>query len=896
MENQQSHIIFVLRVGRGSFAEGFPVTLQVFEDGSIVKESQVPDIPVNAALPSHYQRWRSSYNQLGNTRKIAPVAKQQTHGRLLEDCRDATSAFAQECELWFTGFESLRKSIWAEAKARSAKRVPVFLDVRTGSYDQDTQLRKVPWHLWKLFDTDLPDSEMILNAGFSKGVHQLTQGVNILAIFGSAEGGLQLDKDLTALEQLQGAKITALQQPSRESLHEHLWQGSWDIIAFAGHSASAAGYRQGHIQYRDDASLPLSALKEDLKYAVAQGLKLAIFNSCDGLGIADYLSDLQVPTMIVMREPVPDTVARKFLGYFLESFSNGALLHTAVRTARKRIHWLESNNEGIPCPAATWLPIVCQNPNQPPLQWPEDKSPGVEPDGKKQVANQFLPNPTSRKQLARAKQQHSEKTMTSNTKFAPFVWFARGGVALFLLFGLFSLIGLFEPEDDIVDRPPPPVFFAERISQGDKSLIVDEAARLPESLCQAHNHRSFNDLKALGMTQMASQQYRKAAGSFQSAFTLCPGPETLIYQQNAEIKASGLAPYTIAVSLPISGANPNNALEMLRGVAQAQKETNDSSEQVGGRPLEIILLDDEDDSAVAKEIANNLIENHPEVLGVVGHWTSDVSLAAAAVYEQKQELAFVTPISTTNALSNFSPWVFRSTINGLSGSRALADHMTDGWGLQKAAMFCVDKVTYSTEICSGFKRRLEANGGEVVAEFNLGDANLNIDQVLGKARKNGAEVILLASNNSSVDQSINIIKANRGRLKVLGDLANLYTVKTLQQKAAQDMVMGIAWHPDGDADPEFLANANSLWGGRVNYVTALTYGTVHAVAQAIANVPTRNGVQAQLRDPNFRAISADSIPMTFESTGDRPAPVQLVEVQRQQPSLSGTGADFIPIK
>jgi hypothetical protein len=55
-----------------------------------------------------------------------------------------------------------------------------------------------------------------------------------------------------------------------------------------------------------------------LKRAITQGLKLAIFNSCDGLGLADYLTDLQIPQTIFMREPVPDRVAHEFLKNFLE--------------------------------------------------------------------------------------------------------------------------------------------------------------------------------------------------------------------------------------------------------------------------------------------------------------------------------------------------------------------------------------------------------------------------------------------------------------------------------------------------------------------------------------------------------------------------------------------------
>ncbi|HEY9665167.1 MAG TPA: CHASE2 domain-containing protein, partial [Coleofasciculaceae cyanobacterium] len=93
-----------------------------------------------------------------------------------------------------------------------------------------------------------------------------------------------------------------------------------------------------------------------VKKAVEKGLKIAIFNSCDGLGLAKNLEDLQIPQIVVMREPVPDRVSQEFLKYFLAAFSKGEPFYLSVREARERLQGLEDQ---FPC--ATWLPIICQN-------------------------------------------------------------------------------------------------------------------------------------------------------------------------------------------------------------------------------------------------------------------------------------------------------------------------------------------------------------------------------------------------------------------------------------------------------------------------------------------------------------------------------------------------------
>ncbi|HEY9657816.1 MAG TPA: CHASE2 domain-containing protein, partial [Allocoleopsis sp.] len=80
--------------------------------------------------------------------------------------------------------------------------------------------------------------------------------------------------------------------------------------------------------------------------------------------LARSLADLHIPQVIVMREPVPDRVAQKFLQCFLSAFFSGQSLYAAVRTARESLQGLETQ---YPC--ATWLPIICQNPAEVSATW-----------------------------------------------------------------------------------------------------------------------------------------------------------------------------------------------------------------------------------------------------------------------------------------------------------------------------------------------------------------------------------------------------------------------------------------------------------------------------------------------------------------------------------------------
>jgi CHASE2 domain-containing sensor protein len=143
-------------------------------------------------------------------------------------------------------------------------------------------------------------------------------------------------------------------EPNRREVNDQLWNNAWDIIFFAGHSETEG--EQGKIYINPTDSLTVEQLWFALRNAVSQGLKLAIFNSCDGLGLTQKLDDLKIPQMIVMRELVPDQVAQEFLKFFLEGLANNQSLSLAFRTARERLQGLEND---FPC--ASWLPVIYQH-------------------------------------------------------------------------------------------------------------------------------------------------------------------------------------------------------------------------------------------------------------------------------------------------------------------------------------------------------------------------------------------------------------------------------------------------------------------------------------------------------------------------------------------------------
>ncbi len=353
--------LVILKLGEGNFEQGFPVTLQIGNEDTRPTVEITGELPPNPEIPRSYYHWQSIYRNLKLPSRPIGLPKQLHQAPSLEDCHQLAEKFKVNFNTWLASdsFRPIREK-WLE-QLMPTDNIRVLLQTK------DLRLQKLPWHLWDLLER-YPKAEIALSAPAYEQVNRMVTTYNkvkILAILGNSQG-IDTQADRVLLKLLPKADITFLVEPQCQDLTDRLWEQHWQILFFAGHSSTQETNETGKIYLNQTESLTISQLKYALRKAVERGLQLAIFNSCDGLGFAREFADLQIPQIIVMREPVPDRVAQQFLKYFLEAFARGNPLYLAVREARERLQGLENQ---FPC--ATWLPVICQNPAEMPLTWGE---------------------------------------------------------------------------------------------------------------------------------------------------------------------------------------------------------------------------------------------------------------------------------------------------------------------------------------------------------------------------------------------------------------------------------------------------------------------------------------------------------------------------------------------
>ncbi|WP_088243513.1 eIF2A-related protein [Calothrix rhizosoleniae] len=364
--------LVIINLGKGNLYNGFStITVQLWLTNQQRPEKFIAKLPPAANLAESYREWKLMYQALCNRQVIRTSLEEDDDLEIIEGGINQISQVS---------FEQLNQTLQKHLNSwlKSEDFLPIDLELRSQLNQKediqvifetnDEELWQFPWYGWNFFK-DYPHSEMALSRqAYQRQPPQKTQRkkVRILAILGNTQG-IDVEQESSLLNQLEDAETKFLVKPSHAQLNAQLKdKQGWDVLFFAGHSQTTGATGRIYInENKGDNYLRIEQLEESLKPAIENGLRVAIFNSCDGVGLALALEKLRISLVIVMREPVPNRVAEEFFKHFLEAFSEQRQpLYQAFREARSKLQDLENEY-----PGASWLPVICQNPSVDPPTW-----------------------------------------------------------------------------------------------------------------------------------------------------------------------------------------------------------------------------------------------------------------------------------------------------------------------------------------------------------------------------------------------------------------------------------------------------------------------------------------------------------------------------------------------
>ncbi|BAY99836.1 hypothetical protein NIES37_38190 [Tolypothrix tenuis PCC 7101] len=352
----------------GDLEQGFDVTAQIGLENTAPFVKFKGKLPANPSIFQKYTTWQQAFNSI----RFARGSKVK-HRKGKVGCNTLALEFTENFNAWLNSSNQEWQKVMVALKKHLRSNDEVRVIIQTSSLEA----QRLPWHLWDWFSRYTPKAEVAISLPEFEESQTLTSVpkdvVNILVILGHTvtldASDLAVHLDCREIEQLPGVETVILdaqvEELSLERVQQVLRSQPWDILFFAGHSHTHE--ETGYLHLTDKLKIRLDDLKDGLTDAISHGLKLAIFNSCDGLGLARQMATLHIPQVIVMRENLPDEVAPHFLRCFLKAYSRGKSLYTSVRTARQVL----ADDWDQKYPGIGWLPVIGQNPAELPIAWYE---------------------------------------------------------------------------------------------------------------------------------------------------------------------------------------------------------------------------------------------------------------------------------------------------------------------------------------------------------------------------------------------------------------------------------------------------------------------------------------------------------------------------------------------
>jgi branched-chain amino acid transport system substrate-binding protein len=214
----------------------------------------------------------------------------------------------------------------------------------------------------------------------------------------------------------------------------------------------------------------------------------------------------------------------------------------------------------------------------------------------------------------------------------------------------------------------------------------------------------------------------------------------------------------------LTGRHYGLGLSSRNGVTLAVEELN-AAGGIGGRPLDLLVRDDEQDPAAARRAVEELVE--AGVVAIIGHATSAMAEATLPIVDARRVL-MISPTVSASAFERRDDWLVLLYPSTTVSGRVTARHLLSRGVRRVTAILDLSNEPYVRSWHDAFKAALEAGGGAVprVITFTSGRVESYAALVEGAVPPGTDGVVLLANALDSATLAQQLRK--RGPVQIVG--------------------------------------------------------------------------------------------------------------------------------
>ncbi len=346
-----------------------------------------------------------------------------------------------------------------------------------------------------------------------------------------------------------------------------------------------------------------------------------------------------------------------------------------------------------------------------------------------------------------------------------------------------------------------------------------------------------------------------------------------------------LGPIKIGLVTVKTGPLASGGIDMERGLVQYLNERNHT---LAGRKVELVVADSGGVPAQARTKIQELVERD-KIHVMIGPLDTASALAADDYIRQAQLLTLSVAAAEDMTQRKPNPWFTRGTSTSSQSAMPLADYAAKTLKYKRMAVIA-DDLAYGHEMCAGFMRVFEDNGGKVVQRMfppltvpdygtYLAQLKTDIDAIfLGFAGSNGFRYLRQFNEYGLM-----------GKVKPIGGMTALDEAVL---RNMGDEALGIitsCWYSadiDNPINRKFTAEFRKAWKYDPGFYAAATY------VEAAVLEATLKKIHGKIEDkPAFmkavRSLHVDTArgPVSFDQYGNVVGNVYIRKVARKEGRL-----------
>src|SRR6266403_2559614 len=286
----------------------------------------------------------------------------------------------------------------------------------------------------------------------------------------------------------------------------------------------------------------------------------------------------------------------------------------------------------------------------------------------------------------------------------------------------------------------------------------------------------------------------------------------------------------IALGVPLSGPWARQGILEQMGAELAIEDVNNSGgvKALGGAKMKLVLYDTGDTAEKAKNAAQRLVAQEPDVVGGIGCWLSSFTLAATEVSE-RAELPWLTLSYSDLITGRGFKYIFQTSPTAETQATALLPRIVDlatksGAGKPTKVAFVGDNSASSVSFMKAIRGGVAKDLGlTIVADEVFTPPLADATTLVQKIRSGRPDFIVMQSTNVGDDKLLLDKFAERGitsnTVPLVGGGGH-WTVPELLKVAGKEhlegMIVGLANWPGkdlGDLEKRFIAKTNEPWFG-----------------------------------------------------------------------------------